>query len=196
VLDNNFFVSSGAMYDEAAGGWVQKSHDGQAVMAGSGGQGYRVFTRSGCAVNTVCPVTARMQIDYSGRVGFGIVPAHPLHMASGAHVTAGGTWMNASSRKYKDHIRNLALEDALKTFRDLNPVMFSYKTDPTETHVGFVAEDVPDLVATKDRQGLSPMDIVAVMTKVVQEQQRTIEKQQTVIDNLEARLERLEGSMH
>jgi hypothetical protein len=179
------------MYDEAAGGWVQKSPDGQAVMAGSGGQGYRVFTRSGCPVGTVCPVTARMQIDYSGRVGFGIVPANPLHMASGAHVTAGGIWMNASSRKYKDHIQNLALEDALKTIRDLTPVTFSYKTEPTETHVGFVAEDVPDLVATKDRQGLSPMDIVAVMTRVVQEQQSTIEKQQKIIDNLVVKVEEL-----
>jgi len=33
---------------------------------------------------------------------------------------------------------------------------------------------VPDLVATKDRKGLSPMDIVAVLTKVVQQQQKTI----------------------
>ena len=37
--------------------------------------------------------------------------------------------------------------------------------------MGFIAEDVPDLVATKDRKGLSPMDIVAVLTKVLQEQQ-------------------------
>jgi hypothetical protein len=35
--------------------------------------------------------------------------------------------------------------------------------------VGFIAEDVPELVATKDRKGLSPMDIVAVLTKVVQD---------------------------
>ena len=40
---------------------------------------------------------------------------------------------------------------------------------PTEKRVGFIAEEVPDLVATKDRKGLSPMDIVAVLTKVVQE---------------------------
>jgi len=42
--------------------------------------------------------------------------------------------------------------------------------------VGFATQtwDVPDLVATSDRKGLSPMDIVAVLTKVVQEQQRVI----------------------
>jgi len=48
-------------------------------------------------------------------------------------------------------------------------VKFAYKTDKTEKHVGFVAEEVPELVATKDRKGLSSMDIVAVLTKVVQE---------------------------
>ncbi|MCK7574507.1 MAG: hypothetical protein MZV65_00270 [Chromatiales bacterium] len=44
VADNNFFVSSGAMWNGA--GWVQKSPDGLAVMAGSGPSGYRVMTRS------------------------------------------------------------------------------------------------------------------------------------------------------
>ncbi len=48
--------------------------------------------------------------------------------------------------------------------------------------MGFIAEDVPELVATSDRQGLSAMDIVAVLTKVVQEQQQKIEQ-------LEARLD-------
>ncbi|HWR88927.1 MAG TPA: hypothetical protein VN260_01590, partial [Dissulfurispiraceae bacterium] len=77
VADNNFFVSSGAMWNGA--GWVQKSPDGLAVMAGSGPSGYRVMTRSGCAVGATCAVTTRMMIDYSGNVGFGIVPVHPLH---------------------------------------------------------------------------------------------------------------------
>ncbi len=42
--------------------------------------------------------------------------------------------------------------------------------------MGFIAEDVPELVANKDRKGLSPMDIVAVLTKVVQRQQKDIEE--------------------
>jgi hypothetical protein len=46
--------------------------------------------------------------------------------------------------------------------------------DKDDRHVGFIAEDVPDLVASKDRKGLSSMDIVALLTKVVQEQQKAI----------------------
>ena len=52
---------------------------------------------------------------------------------------------------------------------------------------------VPDLVARKDRKGLSAMDIVAVLTKVVQEQKETVEKQQAVINTLTEKLAQLEA---
>ncbi|UCE19470.1 MAG: tail fiber domain-containing protein [Gemmatimonadota bacterium] len=111
----------------------------------------------------------------AGNVGIGRVnPTYPLHMGSGAHCTAGGVWTNASSIKYKENVEDLPVKDALETLASLNPVTFNYKIDSDEKHVGFIAENVPDLVATQQREGLSPMDIVAVLTKVVQEQQETI----------------------
>ncbi|NEO95885.1 MAG: tail fiber domain-containing protein [Moorea sp. SIO3G5] len=80
-----------------------------------------------------------------------------------------------SSRELKENINTLAIEDAIETLEGLNPVQFSYKKDhQKETHIGFIAEDVPDLVASHDRKTLSPMDIVAVLTKVVKEQNNTI----------------------
>ena len=54
------------------------------------------------------------------------------------------------------------------------PVTFTYKNDPTESHVGFIAEDVPALVASKDRKGLSPMNIVGVIVKVAQDHESRI----------------------
>ena len=91
------------------------------------------------------------------------------------HLTAtGGVWTNASSREYKENIKELSSSDALLAFNKLNPVTFNYKVDQTDKHVGFIAEDVPDLVATPDKKALSPMDIVALLTKVVQEQQKMI----------------------
>jgi hypothetical protein len=62
----------------------------------------------------------------------------------------------------------------MDTLKELSPVKFNYKADSKETHVGFISEDVPALVATSDRKGMSPMDVVAVLTKVVQGQQKTI----------------------
>ena len=46
--------------------------------------------------------------------------------------------------------------------------------DDDEVRAGFIAEDVPELVASADRQSLSAMDFVAVLTRVVQFQQRQI----------------------
>ena len=192
VADNNFWLSSGAMWDTSLGGWVQKSPDGLAVMAGSGPAGYRVNTRSGCAVGTVCPPTTRLTINYSGNVGLGIAPVHPLHLAGGAY-SDGAHWIDGSSREYKDNIRDLTREEALRAFNGLNPVAFTYKAAGGEQHIGFIAEDVPELVATKDRKGLSPMDIVAVLTKVVQEQQESLKELKTRNELLEQRLLGLEG---
>jgi len=134
------------------------------------------------AGNTTTPVgTSRLTILGNGYIGIGTQnPSYPLQMAGGAY-TNGSLWISASSREYKDNIKGLKVEDAIETLQGLNPVTFSYKVSPEENHVGFVAEEVPDLVSTKDRKGLSPMDIVAVLTKVVQEQQRIIQEQQKVI---------------
>ncbi|MEO1369305.1 MAG: hypothetical protein AAFX50_19170, partial [Acidobacteriota bacterium] len=65
--------------------------------------------------------------------------------------------------------------------------------DLGEQVLGFIAEDVPELVATNSRKNLSSMDIVALLTKVMQEQQKTVESQQQTIDALTQRLEALEN---
>jgi hypothetical protein len=119
----------------------------------------------------------RLSIGNNGYVGIGTgsLPAsYPLQIGNGAYVSSGGAWINASSRDFKKDIRELSAEEAFSTLQDLNPVRFSYKTGEGDSHVGFIAEDVPALVAVKDRKGLSSMDIVAVLTKVIQEQQKTI----------------------
>ena len=51
--------------------------------------------------------------------------------------------------------------------------------------MGFISEDAPEPVATKDRKGVNPMDIVTVLTKVVQEQQAEL-----------AGLKELRGKVH
>ena len=114
----------------------------------------------------------------NGKIGLGVInPANPLQLASGAKVTAGGVFTNASSRALKHDITPLSGERALDTVRKLEPVTFEYNADPGELEVGFVAEDVPELVANNDRKSLSPMDVVAVLTKVVQEQDRQLAAQ-------------------
>lgn len=138
----------------------------------------------GTADSEITALTYGIFISNNGNVGFGVVPSYPVHSATGAYLSAGGVWTNASSRAYKDNIAKLNAMDAMKALKELEPVTYSYKADKNEKHVGFIAEDVPALVATKDRKGLSSMDMVAVLTKVVQEQQRTIEAMQMEIKEM------------
>lgn len=124
-------------------------------------------------------------IRAQGGVGIGTNrPRFPLEMASGAHVTAGGVWTNASSRAYKENIADLGESEALAVLKQLNPVKYNYRTEQDEDYLGFIAEDVPELVATQDRKSLSPMDIVALLTKVVQAQQAMISKLQQEVAGL------------
>lgn len=114
----------------------------------------------------------------NGNIGLRVAnPTHPLQLASGARCTSGGVWTNASSRELKQDIEPLTSEQAQAAVQALQPVGYRYKSDPDERHVGFIAEDVPDIVATNDRQGLATMDLVAVLTKVVQDQNRVLNEE-------------------
>lgn len=100
-----------------------------------------------------------------------------------------------SSRELKKDINDLDAAKATRALEQLNPVEFVFKHDPDEPHVGFIAEDVPELVANNDRKSISSLDVVAVVTKVVKEQQRTIDEQQQTIAELSDRLNRLENGL-
>ena len=119
---------------------------------------------------------------YQAKTASGV--AVQASFSSGAYCD-GGAWVNGSSRSYKENINDLSSEEALDTLADLQPTSFNYKTDSEETYLGFIAEDVPDLVATKDRKGLVAMDIVAVLTKVVQTQQEQIRALEESIEALQ-----------
>ena len=78
--------------------------------------------------------------------------------------------------------------------QELQPVTYYGRgTANNDQIVGFIAEDVPDLVAVPERQGVAAIEIAAVVTKVVKEQQETIRQQQEMIEQLNQRLEKLES---
>jgi hypothetical protein len=96
-----------------------------------------------------------------------------------------GTWNPASSRELKENIQDLKLSEASNALTGLNPVKYNYKTNKEEPRVGFIAEDVPELVAMNGRKNLGTVDIIAVLTKVVQNQQKTIAELKKRISKLE-----------
>ena len=172
------------------------------------GQSGRYLFRD--AVNNVNPLTIfpgasnnNTLVLRDGKVGMGVLtPTAPLQLANGATCSAGGVWTNASSRTLKQDIKALDLADAKSALAELKPVTYAYKNSPEENNVGFIAEDVPEIVATKDRKGLSSMDVAAVLTKVVQDQesqlqaqQQQLQQQAQAIDALTKELEAIKSQL-
>ena len=157
---------------------------GLMITQSSGDTGYIMHNRAS-TLTIGAGSQDRITIDRDGNVGIAVSrPDHPLEMASGAYVSAGGVWTNSSSRDRKENIAVLPVDTARSALMALEPVVFNYRDETGEEYVGFIAEDVPELVATGDRDALSTMDIVAVLTRVVQEQESKIKE-------LEARLDAL-----
>jgi Chaperone of endosialidase len=111
--------------------------------------------------------TGRMRLDGASNV---------IDFAGGGQYN-GANFLDASSRERKQDIQPLESETAVAALAGLAPVTFAYRDAPGDARVGFIAEEVPDLVARPGRTTLSALEIVAVLTKVVQEQQATMQQQ-------------------
>ncbi|MBU0943095.1 MAG: tail fiber domain-containing protein [Proteobacteria bacterium] len=129
-----------------------------------------------------------LYLQGDGNVGIGTAsPTQKLHVEGSAFIS--GNLELGSSKEIKNNIESLGTDEAMMTFAMLRPVKFQYKTAPEENSVGFIAEEVPDLVATNSRKSISTMDVVAVLTKVVQEQQNAIEELKKTIGQLQEKIE-------
>lgn len=137
----------------------------------------------------------KLTIKKDGR--WGIDKQHPAHaldfgtIAQNAHLTSGGQWVPGSSRTFKENIKSLTSEIANSIFAALEPVSFNYKNTPDDLTLGFIAEDVPELVATADRKTMTRTPLLSVLTKVIQEQDQVLEEQNNEIQTLKQRIEKL-----
>jgi hypothetical protein len=120
--------------------------------------------------------------------------AMQLGNANNAYLSGGGVWTNGSSRKTKENIEPLTSQIARNTLNDLYPVTFKYKVS-RHSNAGFIAEDVPNIIAMPDRKSLSSMDIIAILTKVSQDQQQAIEIQSERIKKIQDEISKLEETM-
>ena len=188
IADNNFMVHSGAFYNPV-GGWKQASADGKSIIAATGATGYVIYAQSGSVVGATPTLVSRLRITYDGKVGLGVnSPIYPLQLAGGAY-SDGFTWATASSRELKENIKQVSAKDAFAALEELEPVQYNYKDIKDENRVGFIAEDVPEIVATHSRNSVDGLEVTAVLTKVVQEQQKMIEELRDKMAQLETELQ-------
>ncbi len=117
---------------------------------------------------------------------------HPLHMASGAHVTAGGTWTNASSRELKTGFEAIDAASILQRVVALPLTRWRYRNSLAEgTHLGPIAEDFHAAFGLGgDDKTISSVDASGVAFAAIQ---ALNEKLETENAELRARLDRLEA---
>jgi hypothetical protein len=175
--------ASGA-HSLAAGLRAKANHDGTFVWAD----------------NTVADFasTAARQflIRATGGVGIGTnAPAHPLHMASGAHVTAGGVWTDASSRQQKENFVQVQGREVLEKVTTLPIATWNYKSkDDAVRHLGPVAEDFHAAFGTgADDKHLAALDSAGVALAAIQGLHLIVQEKDCRIDELEQKLASLEA---
>jgi hypothetical protein len=177
---------------DSSGGWAPQTWD----VAGHEGNFFIRDATNGSLLpfriqpntptSTLCLKSTGTSI---GKVGIGTwEPTATLHVEGDAYIKT--SLEIGSSRELKENINELPLNAAVDALKELKPVRFHYKAKPDE-NLGFISEDVPDLVATKSRKSINTMDIVALLTRVVQEQQEVIKKQQEDISRLYSIVEEL-----
>ena len=127
-------------------------------------------------------------INAKGNVGIGTsIPTAKLQVDGPVRINddlwCKGTLLQSSSLNLKTNIVELSRQEANQILRELNPIKFHYKEDRfNHPHIGFIAEDVPDLVASSDKKAICPVDIVAVLTKTVQNHEQTISQLTNLVD--------------
>jgi len=125
-----------------------------------------------------------LYVRETGQLGMGTSnPTRGLQVEGGAFFS--GTMEVASSGKFKESVMDMEAVTSRKALKALRPVKYKYKNDPSDASLGFIAEELPSIVTTKDGKTINPVDIIAVLTRVIQEQRKTMAVLTNRISDLE-----------
>lgn len=137
--------------------------------------------------------------------------SHPLHVGNdnangnGAHLTAGGTWTNGSSRDSKQGFEPIDKQAVLRKVVDLPVTRWQYKGEAVDVHhIGPVAQDFraafevghdDRYITTIDADGVA-LAAIQGLYAIVQEKNREIDELKAKVesvDRLEAKVAALEA---
>ena len=135
-----------------------------------------------------------ISINKTGQVGLGIVPFFPLHMSSGAHVSTGGTWTNASSRALKENFEPVDRRAILGRLMEMPVSRWNYKVEgETIEHIGPMAEDFAAAFDTGEGDtAIATVDADGVAIASIQALYEIIQEKDDQIKDLNARLKYIE----
>jgi hypothetical protein len=127
-------------------------------------------------------------------------PAFPLQVGTdssngnGAHVTAGGAWVNGSSREWKTNFAELDPAQILERLRTLPVSTWEYSGSSEGKHIGPTAEDFRAAFGLgHSDQYIATVDADGVALAAIKGLDAELKKKDVEIEQLEERLARLEA---
>jgi Chaperone of endosialidase len=168
---------------------IQKEQDdgssGSIRMAATLDSTVLVLGYSGSTTGTI-----RLQAGSSGT-------ANPIEHSSGAHLTIGGVWTNASDENLKENFQPVDGKELLEKIEDLQISQWNYKSEPDKvTHIGPTAQDFNDAfglggndktISTIDPSGIALAAIKELNQKLERENQ-TLRKEMNELKKLVQKL--------
>ena len=92
-------------------------------------------------------------------------------------ITASG-FFQSSSRTLKTNIKDYTYS-ATDLLKSVNVVEFNYKNDLENKHIGFIAEDTPIELSTKNQNSMDTNSTVGILIKSIQELEARIKELET-----------------
>ena len=198
ALRNNTTGENNIAIGFSAGELLTTGDDNISIGA-SGNAGESNAIRIGTkGTQTISVLAGKLGIDLERNA----VPAHPIVVGSGtgngngAHVTAGGTWTNGSSKDWKTNFREVDKAAILQKLAELPLSKWEYEGVPQGDHIGPTAEDFHAAFGLgHSQQHITTVDADGVALVAIQALNDRLEKKDAEIASLREELELLKRTV-
>ncbi len=190
-VPGGFFNSAAGDYSFAAGRQAKANHNGAFVWADENitdflserANQFRVRANGGARFD----VTNNDWVDIRNNAG------RLINTSTGAFLSTGGTWTNASDRKLKENLKQINSEKVLARLAELPLSTWNYKSNPSVQHIGPMAQDFYSAFGVgSDDEHISTIDADGVALAAIQglyQQLKTLQEQNGELKNRVSELE-------
>lgn len=177
-------------YSFAAGNNARANHASSVVIAATSPVSAPDSVTSGGAGQMVLSASGNLYITNDGEEA-PYNTSRLINTSTGAYLSNGGTWVNASDANLKENFRDVSEEELLAAISQLRITEWNYKNeDERVRHIGPTAQDFHEAFGVgSDNESISTIDPAGIALAAIKELERRTRR----IGELEKKVERLES---